>query len=152
MDKGVEITDLDAAGLDAAAALLAAYTHPEGSDPDHVAACRANLRRLLAWPGGARVLVARRAGTMVGFAVLHWGFSTTVGRPILLVKDLYTAPAHRRSGVARALLRRAEDVARAGGAHRLQLDTDQDNAAARRLYESEGWEWLPRKEVYMRFL
>lgn len=151
MDKEIEIRDLDGTMLDAAARLVAGYTRPDGWEPDHLKACRANLERLLGLPG-TRILVACRRGQAAGFIALFWGFSTSTGQPVLHVQSLHTAPAHQRTGIARALLRRAAELARGRGANRLQLDTDEDNLAARSLYESEGFELLPRKRVYMRFL
>ena len=48
-------------------------------------------------------------------------------------------PAHRRAGVARALLSSAEDSARATTAQGLMLATQKTNAPAKALYEACGW-------------
>lgn len=50
-------------------------------------------------------------------------------------------PAHQRSGVARMLLRRAHERARAAGARMIMVETGDDpgHAAARALYEADGY-------------
>lgn len=51
-------------------------------------------------------------------------------------------PAHRRTGVARALLAAVYGRARTGGFDRVTLHVWADNATARALYEREGFEVL----------
>ena len=57
------------------------------------------------------------------------------------LKSTRTADAHRRKGVARAMLRHIESAARAKGMERLSLETGSTApfAAALRLYASEGF-------------
>ena len=57
------------------------------------------------------------------------------------LKSMRTANAHQRKGVARALLRHIESVARAEGMGRLSLETGSTApfSAALRLYASEGF-------------
>jgi putative acetyltransferase len=57
------------------------------------------------------------------------------------VKSMRTATAHRRTGVARAILQRIVDEARARGYTRLSLETGSQPPfqPARRLYESFGF-------------
>ena len=57
------------------------------------------------------------------------------------LKSMRTADAHQRKGVARALLRHIESVARAEGMGRLSLETGSTApfSAALRLYASEGF-------------
>jgi ribosomal protein S18 acetylase RimI-like enzyme len=56
------------------------------------------------------------------------------------VDALAVAEDARRRGVARALLADAEAIARAEGANGVSLDTGLENAPARRLYETSGYE------------
>jgi ribosomal protein S18 acetylase RimI-like enzyme len=58
---------------------------------------------------------------------------------MLYVDALATDPAHRRRGVARALLAEADRLAAEAGLDGVALDTGIDNRAARRLYESAGF-------------
>ncbi|MGD1906194.1 MAG: GNAT family N-acetyltransferase [Leptolyngbyaceae cyanobacterium] len=52
---------------------------------------------------------------------------------------LYVAPAHRRRGIATALLRHAQDWAIARGDQQLGLQVFADNAAAQALYQKLGY-------------
>lgn len=55
------------------------------------------------------------------------------------VHDVYVDPAHRRRGVASALLDAIADDARAAGALRISLRTETDNHAALALYRRHGF-------------
>ena len=55
------------------------------------------------------------------------------------VKRMYTAPAGRRRGIGRALLRGLEDAARGLGYEAIRLETGEEQPEAVRLYESEGY-------------
>ena len=55
------------------------------------------------------------------------------------LRHLFVARAHRGTGLAVELLRRAEGDARAAGFVRLRLNTPQPQARARRFYEREGF-------------
>ena len=59
------------------------------------------------------------------------------------IKRMYVAPAARRRGVARALLGRLEDEARALGCRVARLDTGRDMAAALTLYRLLGYREIP---------
>ena len=58
---------------------------------------------------------------------------------MLYIDALATDPAHRRRGVAQALLAEAERMAVAGGLDGVALDTGIENRAARSLYEHAGF-------------
>jgi ribosomal protein S18 acetylase RimI-like enzyme len=58
---------------------------------------------------------------------------------VLYVDALATAPAHRRRGVATALLEDVERSARRAGLKGVALDTGIENRAARALYEHYGF-------------
>ena len=75
------------------------------------------------------------------------GFITTAVMPASLmlgtawsIRDLYVAPQHRRSGIARTLLQHVIDDARVAGAYRVSLQTETDNAAALTLYAAAGFQ------------
>ncbi len=73
---------------------------------------------------------------IAGFAlcVLHahtWGIE-----PACLLEDLYVAPTRRRTGVARQLLNHLVAEAPTQSWARLYWHTREDNATARRLYET----------------
>ena len=83
-------------------------------------------------------LIAWDGEDPVGHAHLAWE-KTYVGVPE--IQDVYVLPERRRSGVATALTGAAEAEARARGFDRISLSVSADkNDAARRLYESLGYE------------
>ena len=66
------------------------------------------------------------------------------------IKSMRTAPAHRRAGVAQAMLRHLLGVAQARGYRRVSLETGSQAAfePARRLYASFGFERCPPVDGY----
>jgi GNAT superfamily N-acetyltransferase len=88
------------------------------------------------------ILLARddEDGQGLGFTQLYPLFSSVRTVRTWLLNDLFVAAAARRRGVAKALLEAAVEHARALGAASLSLSTALDNAPAKALYESMGWE------------
>jgi putative acetyltransferase len=78
--------------------------------------------------------VALRASGVVG----NFGLER-VGPDAMELRRMYVAPAARRGGVAREMLRFAEAEARRFGARRLELSTSELQPAAVRLYRSAGY-------------
>ena len=96
---------------------------------------RAFLSRFVSGDAG-RLLVARdEAGAAVGFANLYWTFSSTRGEEHVLLNDLFVAESARGTGLGRALIEAALDVARERGLRKLSWMTAHDNHAAQRLYD-----------------
>ncbi|QJC54256.1 GNAT family N-acetyltransferase [Paenibacillus albicereus] len=98
------------------------------------------------------VAAAMEEGTPVGFMQLYPSFSSLSLRPAWILNDLFVDPAWRGRGVARELLREAERLGAETGAAYIQLSTAHGNAAARRLYESEGYEEERHFAVYERII
>ena len=86
------------------------------------------------------VVIVERGETVLGFAQLYPMFSSVRMASIWVLNDLYVAADERRSGIGTLLLDAAAAAARAAGATRLVLETGRDNAAARALYLSAGWD------------
>ncbi|WP_419941403.1 N-acetyltransferase family protein [Candidatus Palauibacter sp.] len=111
------------------------YRQP--SDPE-------GARRFLAERLGAResrVFVAEAPeGRAVGFVQLFPSFSSVSMKRLWILNDLFVAPEARRTGVARALMERARQLAVETGAKGLILETESHNAPAKTLYEDLGWE------------
>jgi GNAT superfamily N-acetyltransferase len=84
--------------------------------------------------------VAYDGGVPQGFVQLYPIFGSVEMQRLWLLNDLFVAEGTRRSGVGRALMRRAEQHARETGAWGLTLSTALDNARAQRLYESERYQ------------
>lgn len=125
------------ADLDALAVMFDAYRQFYGQASD-VPRARDWLRSRLR-VGESVVLVAKRAGTLVGFTQLYPAFSSVQTARTWILNDLFVDPGARRSGVARALLDAAAAFAREDGAAAISLETLRDNDAARAAYRAAGW-------------
>jgi GNAT superfamily N-acetyltransferase len=90
------------------------------------------------------VLVAMEDGRVVGFAALSAMWTLEHGGPAVWLDELYVEPSRRGSGIGRALLAAAGDVARGRGARTLDLEVDVTHARAERLYAREGFRRLER--------
>ena len=100
---------------------------------------RRGLSRLLEDPARRMVLVAERAGTVVGMVTAQLVISTAEGGDSGLLEDLVVEERWRGAGVGCALLEEAERWVRARGASRLQLLADRGNQPALRFYARRGW-------------
>ena len=91
-------------------------------------------------------LIAEVGGRAVGFALYFSTFSTFLCKPGLYLEDLFVEPAHRGSGIGKALLQRlaAITVERDGG--RFEWRVLDWNEPSIRFYEALGAtimrEWL----------
>jgi ribosomal protein S18 acetylase RimI-like enzyme len=95
-------------------------------------------------PGHAvHALVADDAGTLVGFAHIRRVDDTFTAGPSWFLDDLYVAPDHRGTGVARALIERGYADATAAGGGTFRWITAADNETAQLLYDRiadrAGW-------------
>lgn len=88
---------------------------------------------------GFWVLLARVEGEAVGFAQVCLIPKADVRRGFLFVDELFVHPAHRRKGVALALLRRVVEMSGELGLAGVRLLVRPENAAARALYEKAGF-------------
>lgn len=119
------------------AALFDGYRSHYGQPP--------SARRTRAWLHDQ--VAQRRLAVAAAVRAEHvCGFITTAITPASLrlgvawlIRDLYVAPRHRRSGVAKTLLQHVVDEARAAGALRVSLQTEVDNTSARTLYAEVGF-------------
>jgi GNAT superfamily N-acetyltransferase len=85
------------------------------------------------------ILLAQYEDAAAGFAQLYPSFSSIGAARTWILNDLYICQRSRRLGIATRLLKAATDHAKSTGATRLSLATAQTNAAARTLYELNGW-------------
>ncbi len=90
--------------------------------------------------GDSVILMARRGQTATGFVQLYPCFSSLSIASVWILNDLYVKPEYRTAGIGHALMDAARRIGEEAGVARLLLETALDNAAARRLYESLGYE------------
>jgi ribosomal protein S18 acetylase RimI-like enzyme len=74
-----------------------------------------------------------------GFAVLRFRRSIVTPGLESYLAELYVVPDRRGRGLGRALMEAAIELARAEGADYMDLNTSEDDRAARALYESLGF-------------
>lgn len=91
----------------------------------------------------AECLVGEVAGEVVAFALFYTNFSTFLARPGLYLEDLYVRPAHRRSGLGQALLKRLAQLAVERGCGRFEWSVLDWNENAIRFYEGMGATVMP---------
>ena len=122
---------------------LAAYER----EPDAVEATEATLRETLFGPGAqVFAFLAERDGKVVGLALWFLTYSTWTGRPSLYLEDLFVDDAARGHGVARALMTRLAQEAKARNCARMDWAVLDWNVDAMAFYErlgarrQTGWE------------
>lgn len=126
---------------------LAARLHAAGF-ADHERSWRAaEFEALLEIPGSFLFMAAPAPGAPDAGLLLG---RAQGGEAELLT--IATAPDARRAGLARALLVRFAQEARALGADAAFLEVAEDNAPARRLYSIDGWQEVGRRKAYVKRL
>ena len=101
--------------------------------PDKIAA---RVRGLLT--GGDTVVLLAGEGPD-GIAVLRFRPSIWTEKLECYLAELYVVPDKRGQGIGRALMDEVFSVARAEGAGHIELNTSDDDVAARALYEKLGF-------------
>ena len=117
-------------------ALVRALNAAEGN-PTGLLDAAILLRDVIAAPGTFTV-VAEGAGALIGYATAHPTYETGHAERGLYVGDVYVELAHRRQGVARALLAALAAAGRAQGAQHFWLTAQEGNHAAHALYRRIG--------------
>jgi [ribosomal protein S18]-alanine N-acetyltransferase len=131
------IAPLGALDLDRAAALHAESFTALGER----AWTRQDLAELVASPGVAGLLL-QVDGHDAGLALCR------VAADEAELLTIAVRPAHRRKGLARRLLAAVIDHVRSAGAQALFLEVGVDNAAARSLYEAQGFCAVGERRAY----
>ena len=105
---------------------------------DEVVADEATLYQSLFVEHSAHVLFAEEDGTVVGFALFFYNFSTFVGRKGLYLEDLFILPEKRGRGYGKAMLKRLAQLAVAQNCGRMEWICLDWNESALSLYRSIG--------------
>lgn len=95
----------------------------------------------------AEALIGEVDGEAVGFALFFTNFSTFLAQPGLFLEDLYVRPAHRRSGLGKALLTRLAEMACERGYGRFDWSVLDWNEDAIRFYEKLGATVMPEWRI-----
>jgi GNAT superfamily N-acetyltransferase len=91
----------------------------------------------------AECMVGEVAGEVVAFALFFTNFSTFLARPGLYLEDLYVRPAHRGSGLGKALLEHLARLAADRGCGRFEWSVLDWNANAIAFYQKLGATVMP---------
>jgi GNAT superfamily N-acetyltransferase len=91
----------------------------------------------------AEVVMADVNGEPAGFALFFTNFSTFLGRPGLYLEDLYVRPAHRGTGLGKALLEHLGALAVERGCGRFEWSVLDWNESAIAFYERMGATVMP---------
>lgn len=100
---------------------------------------RAVLGALLENPTLGCVFVAERAGEIVGYTVLTFGYSLEHGGQDGLLDELYVREEMRGAGLGTQLVEHAAEACRERGITRLHLEVDHTNPRAAKLYARLGF-------------
>jgi GNAT superfamily N-acetyltransferase len=92
-------------------------------------------------------MVGEVDGEVVAFALYFTNFSTFLAKPGLYLEDLYVRPAHRRSGLGRALLIELAQLACERGYGRFDWTVLDWNEDAIRFYEKLGAHVMPEWRI-----
>jgi ribosomal protein S18 acetylase RimI-like enzyme len=125
---------------EAVARLVVGFRDHMGKDWPSENAMLAGVERLMEDPSTVYILASPDDDSPPGgYAQLRFRHSLWTAAPDCWVEDVFVASEARRRGVGDALVALALDVARERGARRAELDTSEDNEAARALYARHGF-------------
>lgn len=86
----------------------------------------------------AHVVIGEIDGTPAGFALYFFNYSTFLAKPGLYLEDLFVLPAHRGSGLGKALLLHLAKIANARGCGRMEWSVLDWNQPAIDFYRKIG--------------
>lgn len=99
----------------------------------------AGVGRLLADPQTELILAAAADGQAVGICQLRYRYCVWLNADDCWLEDLYVSESARRQGLGEALMIAALERARARSCLRVELDANESNQIALRLYERLGF-------------
>jgi GNAT superfamily N-acetyltransferase len=94
--------------------------------------------RLMSDTSPMQLRLAWLQGAAVGFALYQHHPSSWVTGDDCYLEDLYVVADLRGQGIGRALIEDLKAIARSKGWHRIYWLTEQNNAGARRLYDTQA--------------
>jgi ribosomal protein S18 acetylase RimI-like enzyme len=106
---------------------------------------RVYMRQLIQQPNAA-TWIAEDGQRMCGFALVEWTHEPA--GVVAYIQTLEVVPEERGQGVGGELLRHIDGSARSAGASAIWLHVDEENTAAIRVYEEQGYVCKGREEDY----
>ena len=92
---------------------------------------------------GAKIVLAEESGVLVGFVAMSAPLTAEAddspAETYVMISDLYVTPERRRNGIATALTRRAEEIAREAGVSRVALKALSRNPDAIDFYRGQAY-------------
>lgn len=138
---------------EAVARLIVGFRDHMGKDWPSDNAMLAGVERLMEDAGTIYLLASADDDSPPGGVTqLRFRHSLWTAAPDCWLEDLYVDPGARRRGVGDALVRLALELAHERGARRVELDTSEDNEAARGLYARHGFSESSKGEARDLFL
>jgi len=125
---------------DAVARLLREFRDWYGRQQPSDQSVAASVARLLAEPDTDFLLAGAEGAAPAGVCALRYRHSVWMGADDCWLEDLFVRREAQGQGLGRELVRAAVERARARGCRRVELDVDEDNAAARALYRGLGFD------------
>ena len=105
---------------------------------------RRSVERIAASGDGEYLLAAAGGSEPAGVCQLRYRWSVWTSAEDCWLEDLFVLDAARRAGLGRALVEGAAGRATERGCRRIELDVNEDNAAALALYEACGFTLEPK--------
>lgn len=102
------------------------------------------IKYILAHPEEGLIHVYLFENEPIAFSTLYFTYSSTVSAKVGVLNDLYVDPAHRRNGIARALIDNAREVLKNLDISIMRWMTQETNTTAQKLYEqyTKPSKWL----------
>lgn len=127
------------------ASLIAEFGHWWGKNPMGAEEIRGSVERIMAGSDGEFLLARENDETeAAGVCQVRFRWSVWKSAEDCWLEDLWVQEDARRSGLGRALVEAAVERARERGCKRIELDVNEDNAAALALYASCGFLLEPK--------
>jgi len=86
------------------------------------------------------VLLAKTDDRYVGMIICFMGFSTFKAKPLLNIHDILVLKEYRNQSIGNMLLSEVEKIAQDKKCCKITLEVQQENKAARRLYNNFGFQ------------
>lgn len=116
---------------------------------EHIAFEPAQRQRMLTELCGntdvGELLVVEHENTLVGFALIGYGYSAEFDGRFALLDELFVDARMRGQGLASRLIEAARERCRARRIRFLRLEITDGNERAARVYEREGFRLQPRR-------